>query len=73
VRGVSAIDVEGKPFHDPAADQALFANLKATLRPGVDVQELDMDINDPRFAQAMAHKLDELIRTASKQTAQARS
>lgn len=73
LRGVSAIDVDGKPFYDPAADQALFANLKAALRPGIDVQELDMDINDPRFAQAMAHKLHELIRANAKQTAQARS
>ncbi len=70
LRGVSAIDVEGKPFYDPSADQALFGNLKATLRPGIDVQEIDMDINDPRFAQAMAHKLHEHIRTAAKQAAQ---
>src|SRR5258708_961252 len=69
LRGVSAIDVEGKPFYDPSADQALFGNLKATLRPGIDVQEIDVDINDPRFAQAMAHKLHEHIRTAPKQAA----
>lgn len=62
LRGVSAIDVDGKPFHDPAADQALFDNLKATLRQDIEVQALDMDINDPRFAQAMAHKLNEHIR-----------
>src|SRR5204862_8173793 len=62
LRGVSAIDVEGQPFHDPAADQALVDALKATLRPDIEVQALDMNINDPRFAQAMSHKLDEHIR-----------
>jgi len=67
LRGVSAIDVEGQPFHDPAADQALFDALKATLRPDIDVQALDMNINDPRFAQAMTHKLNEHIRATSKQ------
>jgi uncharacterized protein (UPF0261 family) len=68
-RGVSAIDIEGQPFYDADADQALFDNLKATLRSGIDIQELDMDINYPRFAQAMAHKLDEHIRARSKQSA----
>src|SRR5258708_39411962 len=70
LRGVSSIDVEGKPFYDPAADQALFDNLKATLRPGIDVQEMEMDITDPRFSQAMAHKLHEHIRATSKHAAQ---
>ena len=32
----------------------------------IEVQEFDMDINDPRFAQAMAHKLDEHIRATAR-------
>lgn len=71
-RGVSAIDTDGKPFYDTVADRALFDNLKGTLRPDIDVQELDMDINDPRFARAMAHQLDEHIRAVSKQAARER-
>ncbi len=66
LRGVSSIDVEGQPFYDTLADHALFENVKATLRPNIDIQELDMDINDPRFASAMARQLDEHIRTMSK-------
>ncbi|WP_376794879.1 Tm-1-like ATP-binding domain-containing protein [Thermogemmatispora sp.] len=61
LRGVSLIDTEGQPFYDPAADQALISALKADLQPQVEVHELEMDINDPRFAQAMARRLDELI------------
>src|SRR5258708_2951212 len=66
LRGVSSIDVEGQPFYDTLSDHALFENVKATLRPNIDIQELDMDINDPRFASAMARQLDEHIRTMSK-------
>jgi uncharacterized protein (UPF0261 family) len=59
--GVSAIAVEGGPFYDPAADQALLEGLRETLDPSVEVHELDLDINDPQFAEAMANRLHELI------------
>ncbi len=48
-RGVSMIAVEGQPFHDPAADQALFGGLSETAAE-VEVHELDLDVNDERFA-----------------------
>ena len=52
------IDVPGAPFHDPAADAALIRELKAGLRPDVEVVEMATDINDPAFATAMAERLD---------------
>lgn len=61
-RGVSLISKEGGPFYDPEADRALIENLKANLRPEIEVHEWDSDINDPAFARAMAERLDELIR-----------
>jgi uncharacterized protein (UPF0261 family) len=60
LRGVSAIDVEGQPFYDPAADAALLAGLRETL-DGVETRELDTDVNDPAFAVAAADRLHELI------------
>ena len=63
--GVSMIDVPGAPFHDPVADAALIRELKAGLRPEVDVVEMATDINDPAFARAMAERLDELYRSWS--------
>ena len=59
-RGVSTIDVEGQPFHDPEADEALRAGLRETIG-SVEIHELELDINDERFAAAMANRLLELI------------
>ena len=61
--GVSMIDVPGMPFHDPEADEALFAALRETLDPRVEAHWLDLDVNDERFALALADRLHEL-RTA---------
>jgi uncharacterized protein (UPF0261 family) len=59
LQGVSLIDTEGQVFWDPEADRALFDALRETLDPGVDVRELDTDVNDPAFARAMADTLHE--------------
>jgi uncharacterized protein (UPF0261 family) len=61
LRGVSMIAAEGQPFHDPAADQALFESVRANLGPNVELVELDMEINDPRFAGAMAERLHAML------------
>jgi uncharacterized protein (UPF0261 family) len=60
LRGVSLIATEGQPFHDPAADEALFGALRETIDPSIEVHELETDVNDPAFAEAMAERLDEL-------------
>jgi uncharacterized protein (UPF0261 family) len=65
LRGVSAIDAEGMPFHDPTADAALFAALRAGLdRSKVELVELDLHINDPAFADAMADRLLAMLHAA---------
>jgi uncharacterized protein (UPF0261 family) len=55
--GLSMIGKPDGPFHWPEADQALFAGLKATLRAGIDVIELDANINDAAFAEKCATEL----------------
>lgn len=57
LRGISVISEPGGPFHDPAADEALFQALKSTLRPEIKVVELDCAINAPEFATACASEL----------------
>jgi uncharacterized protein (UPF0261 family) len=54
------IAVAGQPFHDDAADEALFGALRESL-DGVETHELETDINDPAFAVAMADRLHAMI------------
>ena len=54
LRGVSAIDAEGQPFHDLAADAALFEAIRKGWKRATNrkLMELDLHINDPAFAEA---------------------
>ncbi|MGZ5215883.1 MAG: Tm-1-like ATP-binding domain-containing protein [Caldimonas sp.] len=53
--GVSAIDRPGQPFHDLAADRALFAAIEERFRPGADrkLVRLPLHVNDEPFADAL--------------------
>jgi uncharacterized protein (UPF0261 family) len=53
--GVSAIDTAGGPFHDQAADAALFRALEQTVRQTSTRQlvRVPANINDPAFATAV--------------------
>ncbi|MGI8686949.1 MAG: Tm-1-like ATP-binding domain-containing protein [Thermomicrobiales bacterium] len=64
LRGISMIAVEGGAFYDPDADRALLSGLMADLRADIERHELDLDINDVRFARAMAERLDQLLRAS---------
>src|SRR5262245_10255373 len=61
LRGISAIATKGQPFHDQAADDALFSAVREGLSPNVELHELDTDINDPEFAFATANRLHEML------------
>jgi uncharacterized protein (UPF0261 family) len=61
-KGASMIAVEGGPFHDPAADQALNDTLRDELGPHIDVHVADTDINDAALAVQMADQLAEFHR-----------
>ena len=62
LRGISLISAPGQKFHDPAADSALFASLKDTLRKDIPVIEVDAEINDPIFSDACAETLLTLMK-----------
>ena len=54
--GISALDAAGQPFHDAAADRALFDTIAAGLRQNANrtLVRLPLHINDPAFAAALA-------------------
>jgi uncharacterized protein (UPF0261 family) len=66
LRGVSMIDAEGMPFWSPEADAALFDAIRATVdRARVELVELDLHVNDPAFADAMADRLTAMLAASS--------
>ena len=60
-RGVSAIDRAGEAFDDPAARKALLDAVRRNCGQ-VELLELDLHINDARFAEIAARKLIELMK-----------
>jgi uncharacterized protein (UPF0261 family) len=62
--GVSAIDVPGMPFHDPEADEALFAAIRASFKqtPKRQLLEIPHNINDPAFAKLLAEQFREIAK-----------
>jgi uncharacterized protein (UPF0261 family) len=61
--GVSAIDAPGQPFHDPAADAALFEALEATVTPTPRRRliRLPHHVNDPAFAAALVDQFRAIV------------
>ena len=60
--GVSVIDAPGQPFHDPVADEALFAGVEATLKTRANrrIERLPYAINAPEFAAALVEAYREV-------------
>ncbi len=66
-KAISIISAPGQPFHDPAADTALFSAIKSHLRPDISVLDLDCEINAPAFATTAANALLTAMRAQGKQ------
>ena len=66
LRGVSAIDCTGAPFHWPEADRNYLGALKSTLDSKIRLIEVDAHINDPEFADRAAGCLVELMAERSR-------
>lgn len=61
LKGISAISVKGQPFHDAAADAALFDSIRSEARHPV--IEMETAINDPSFSSAAVEQLLSLIQS----------
>jgi uncharacterized protein (UPF0261 family) len=65
LRGVSILDGDGQPFCDREADRAMFDAIKANVRAGIPVIEMDNNINDPEFSAKAVEMMLDLIKQAS--------
>ena len=61
LRGVSMMDAPDEKFWWPEANQALFDAIKDNLKSDIPVYELDCNVNDDEFADAMANKMLEFL------------
>jgi uncharacterized protein (UPF0261 family) len=66
LKGVSELDAPGKDFWWPEADQALFDAIKKYTNNDIPIYELDCNINEPLFAQAVTEKLIEFLHNEEK-------
>jgi uncharacterized protein (UPF0261 family) len=57
LQGVSMLDAPGKEFWWPEADRALFEAIKTHARSSSTVREMDNNVNDQAFADAVAAQL----------------
>lgn len=51
LRGLSILDGEGQCFCDWETDRVLFDTIRASVRKGIPIIEVDANINDDLFAQ----------------------
>lgn len=61
LKGVSILDSEGNEFWSPEADRRMFATLKRNVRPGIPIEDMDANINDPAFADRSVEMIIQMI------------
>jgi uncharacterized protein (UPF0261 family) len=61
LKGVSILDGDGEQFCDREADQAMFDAIKANLKEGIEVVEIDNNINDKEFSDKAVEMMLKLI------------
>jgi uncharacterized protein (UPF0261 family) len=62
LQGVSLLDSNGQPFWAPEADAAFAQELVQDLRPDIPVNEVDANINDDVFVDAMTSTLLSMLK-----------
>ena len=62
LKGVSMLDPEGEIFYWPEASQAIFDAIRQNVRADIPVIEMDMNINDPAFADRAVQELLDMLK-----------
>ena len=63
-KGISMLDSESELFWYPEADSAMFDAIKSNVHEGIEVVEVDVNINDPSFADKSVEILLKMIEDA---------
>ena len=61
MKSLSSLDTEGGQTHDDEARRLLYESISMNISPKIDVVVMDVDINNPEFAEAMAQRLCEML------------
>jgi uncharacterized protein (UPF0261 family) len=61
-RGWISIEKEGSDYYDPQHARTFVDKLKEKLKPDIEVREVDANIDDPMFAQAIVSAFEEVMR-----------
>jgi len=67
-RSFSRYGIEGGPLRDPEADAAFADELEAHLPPGVELERVDADAEDPAFVERAVKRLIELVEAGDPRT-----
>jgi uncharacterized protein (UPF0261 family) len=59
--GWSSIDRRGTDFYEGELDKAFGEELKKQLKHGIEIREVDLDLDTPEFAQAIVDAFDEIM------------
>ena len=62
-KGFSSLSVKRGALYDPTADKAFVETLRKDLDPGIKIIEVNTDINNPQFAQAVVKALKESLKS----------
>jgi len=61
LRGWSSLDREGSILYDPEGDMVFVEELRRHLKPDVEIEEMDCNLEDPPFGLALVEKLEALF------------
>jgi uncharacterized protein (UPF0261 family) len=65
LRGWSSVDAPGSPTYDPAEDRLFTTELRKALKKDIEIVEVDANMEDPEFAEAVTRAAMELFKEIS--------
>jgi uncharacterized protein (UPF0261 family) len=66
LRGWSSASRHCEPLFDPEADRAFVDALKGSLKPDIEIREIDAHIDDMEYAQAAVSQLHQMMTSSSR-------